>query len=167
MCNNNKSKSKYITNRQYHEILQDFNAINGILSPIYADRVITNPFNVERGDYHSGMVNNVVNMIEGAPSTANKVIGYFAAVRNDQTNDSCKFNMSMSFCAPDDYEVFNTRYARYLAMCKCLSNKGLMIHVDKPKRVIGSHYPAYYFCLNNTICHQYVAFNSRCVNYYL
>lgn len=165
MCN--QYKTKFISPTVYHNTLREFTDINGILSPIFANNVLNDPFLVKHGDYNSGIVTNVLNMVDGT-TTTNKVVGYFAAAKNtDLATSEYKFNIAMSFCVPEDYHRFSTRYARFLAMRKCLSGNGMMVHVDAPKRVIHSHsWPIYCFDKDNTICGQYITFNSRCINYY-
>jgi hypothetical protein len=166
----NSNKAKTIPPNIYRNTLNEFYDISGILSPIYANNVLINPFNTKAGsDYNSSVVNNVLAMIDGESSTVNRVIGYFAAVKDNTVDNSNKFIIAMSLCVPEDYKLFRTQYGRFLAMRKCLSNNCMLIHVDKPQRVITStsaHWPIYCFNKDNTISHQFMAFEARCNNYY-
>jgi len=158
---------KSISNKVYAQTLREFNLAEGILSPIFADIIFKDPFYVKSGDQTAGEINNILDIVNGSPSVTNKVVGYFAAKKNTDASYSDKYITAMSFCAAEDYKDFNSRYARFLAMRKCLSNSCMMIHVNKAQQVISKGYwPLYYFDKDNTINIQLMEFETRCVKYY-
>ena len=161
------NKTKNISNGVYSRALEEFSNAEGILSPIYADTIIKDPFYVKSGDVTAGTISNVLDIIDGSAKITNRVVGYFAAKKDDHSFSENKYIMAMSFCAPEDYEEFSSRYARFLAMRKCLSNSCMMIHVNKAQRVITKGYwPIYYFDKDNTIDIQLMEFETRCIKYY-
>ena len=165
MCDINKIKT--VPRNIYRNTLVEFEHAEGILSPIHADIVLDNIFHVKHGDYTSGIVNNVINLMDGTSSVSNRVIGYFAARKQDAADCHDKFILAMSFCVPEDYHTFNAQYARFLAMRKCLANKCMMVHLNKPQRVITSGaWPFYCFDSDNTIDIQFMEFETRCISYY-
>jgi hypothetical protein len=145
--------------------LDEFLRQKGILYPVYADRVFTNPF---KYNDNTDIINNITNLMDGKETCSNKIIGYFAAIKGTDINGP-KYTTSMSFCVPEDYCVFRTKYAKFLAMTKCINNNGLLVHVSKHQRVIISdgYWPIYYFNEGNTIGTQYYHFEMRCERYFL
>ena len=170
MCNCNKkccnSKKNVIPHRNYHETLDDFNSSKGILYPIYANIIIDS--NIVKDSYtldSSIFINKMINIFNGHESCSNKVVGYFASLPSK--SDKRGYTISMSFCAPIDYNLFNYRYARFFAMRKALSENCLLAHCDKKQQIIYSKgFPLYYFSYGNTIMDQFNYFRSKCDKYY-
>ena len=170
MCNSKcDCRTKKIPRKAYTETINKFNEMKGLLCPIYADTIIEDLTTAKWATDGSEVVNKVLNIMEGHESCSNKVIGYFAALPNNEASAVRKFTIAMSFCVPCDYDVFNHTFAKFWAMIKAMRNDNLLAHCDKTQQVIFSYdqgSPIYYFVYGNAVQHQLARFETKCDKYY-